>query len=275
MKNKYKRPNWQNMQPKNVFWKLTGAGNDFVLIEDRPGLKLSKLALKLCDRKFSVGADGLLAVKKDGKLLSVKYFNSDGSKAFCGNGSRCSAFWAWRQGIFGKDMILDTMAGLIKAKVISSEIVELEMPAPEKMKLFLKGSFSLKYPYIHFADTGVPHVVIEVEDERKVDVDKEGREIRFNKFFSPGGTNVNFVALRDGKLFVRTYERGVEGETLACQTGIVASSCIFWQLKKVKSPINIISKSGMKFRVCIEGDKIINKIFAQGPVKMVFKGEVL
>ncbi len=260
---------------KNIFWKLTGAGNDFVLIEDRIGLKLSKLALRLCHRKFGIGADGLLAVKKNGKMLSVRYFNSDGSEAFCGNGSRCSAFWAWKEGIFDKNMVLETKAGFIKAKIISSEVVELEMPSPQKIKLFLKGSFSSKFPNVHFADSGVPHAVIEVKDERKIDVDREGREIRFNKVFSPDGANVNFVALRNKTLFIRTYERGVEGETLACGTGIVASACVFWQIRKIESPINIISKSGMKFKVYIEGDKSISKIFAQGPVKMVFKGEVL
>lgn len=256
------------------FWKMTGGGNDFVLIEDRPGIRHSVIARKICDRKFGAGADGLLAVKKNGHLLSVRYFNSDGSEAFCGNGSRCSAFWAWKKGLSAKKLFLKTIAGTLCAGILPSGKVNLEMPLPGLIKFFIKGDFSRRFKEVHFADTGVPHAVVIVEDEEKIDVFSEGRKIRMDRSFSPAGTNVNFAALRKGKIFVRTYERGVEGETLACGTGIAACAAIFWKLKKVTSPVKLVSRSGADFSVSIEGKEKIEKLWAEGPVKIVFKGEI-
>ncbi|GAB4032607.1 MAG: diaminopimelate epimerase [Elusimicrobiota bacterium] len=257
------------------FWKMTGGGNDFILIKDGPGIRYSAIARKLCDRKFGAGADGLLAVKKNGIFLSVRYFNSDGSEAFCGNGSRCSAFWAWKSGLSGKKIFLKTAAGTLSARILSSGRVKLEMPLPGLIKLFIKGDFSRRFKEVHFANTGVPHAVVIVEDEEKIDVFTEGKKIRMDRFFSPDGTNVNFAAFRNGKIFVRTYERGVEDETLSCGTGIAACAAIFWKLNKVVSPVKLVSRSKAEFKVDIEGKEKIEKLWAEGPATIVFKGETV
>lgn len=255
------------------FWKMTGGGNDFVLIRNVKGLNLHKTALRLCERKFGVGADGLLAVDTFADRIVVKYLNPDGTEAFCGNGSRCAALWAMEKGFCGKKVILETKAGLLSALKRKKDRILLEMPAPKKVSLFIKGSFSNAFPNAHFIDTGCAHIVIIVEDERKIDVFSTGKAIRYNKIFSPEGTNVNFVAFRDGKFFVRTYERGVENETLACGTGLAACAVALYLLGKAGREISLISASKIKFCVKIDGKDKIERLWADGPAQIVFQGE--
>ncbi|NLI10221.1 MAG: diaminopimelate epimerase [Elusimicrobia bacterium] len=255
------------------FWKMTGGGNDFVLIENKTGLNLSALAIKLCDRKFSVGADGLLALSFKKNILKVRYFNSDGSEAFCGNGSRCSALWAFKNKIKDKKIFLDTFAGILGAFKGGKNKILLEMPPLRKISFYLKSPLKKIFPEIHFAYLGVPHAVVIVKDERKIDVFKYGNILRNSALFYPQGANINFACLRNGKIFIRTYERGVENETLACGSGMAASAAVFWSLKKVKNMVKLVSASKMEFLVKIEGEEKAEKIWAQGPAKIIFKGE--
>ncbi|PIS47514.1 MAG: diaminopimelate epimerase [Elusimicrobia bacterium CG08_land_8_20_14_0_20_51_18] len=261
------------------FWKMSGAGNDFVLLY---GLKASpakkaSLAAALCRRGKAVGADGLLLVNKLGRgSVRMEYFNSDGSGAFCGNGARCSALWAWENGLAsGKKLSLLTAKGILPAEIKGADRVRIKMPDVKEVKLDLKGNFPSWARKVHFLDTGVPHAVVPVKGLDSFDVFSRGRELRNHKFFGKAGTNVNFITLKKGVIRVRTYERGVEDETLACGTGITASAIAAGLLGKLKKPVKAVSRSGEKFSVWFEkkGPGAGN-VFIEGPAETVFKGEI-
>lgn len=261
------------------FWKMSGAGNDFVLLSGG-GLKtaaLKKMAVLLCGRRLAVGADGLLYVNKGrGSAVAVRYFNSDGSEAFCGNGSRCAAWWAWRSGLVkDRKFSLVTLAGVLPAEIAGRESVRMRMPDVAAAALDFKGRYPSGVKEVHFLNTGVPHAVVPVGDVEKVDVEGLGRALRHNRAFGPAGANVNFVSLRGGLARIRTYERGVEGETLACGTGITAAAVALALSGKVKSPVRLAARSGDRFRVwlTVSGAGALD-IRIQGPAKIVFKGEI-
>ena len=265
---------------KIKFWKMSGAGNDFVLLSGG-SLKtaaLKKLATGLCARKTSVGADGLLYVNKDGaNSVSLRYFNSDGSEAFCGNGSRCAAWWAYSTGLVknGK-FLLKTAGGELAVEIKGMESVRMRMPDVEDVSLGHGGAWSKPVRSVHFLDTGVPHAVVPVYDLENLDVGGVGRLLRFHKAFGTQGTNVDFVRVSGGKVYVRTYERGVEGETLACGTGITASAVALALNGEVKSPVTLIARSGDAFRVWLKpAGAGAKEIYIQGPAKIIFKGEIL
>ncbi len=264
---------------KIIFWKLSGAGNDFVLLTGgRPGTAVLKnLASKLCAPKLGVGADGLLYVNKAGvNSVSVRYFNSDGSDAFCGNGSRCSAWWAYSSGLMKrKKFQLRTISGDLPVEIVSAESVKMRMPDVPGVKAGFKGKYPPGIELVHFLNTGVPHAVVPVKDLERTDVSGLGRALRFNKAFGPGGANVDFVKKRGGLVLVRTYERGVEGETLACGTGITASAVALALAGQVKSPVALVTRGGDKFRVWLRpAGSGASDIYLQGPAKLVFKGEI-
>lgn len=258
---------------------MSGAGNDFVLITGS-GLTtaaLKKLAVRLCERKLAIGADGLLYVNKAGlDAVSVRYFNSDGSEAFCGNGSRCAALWAGREGLMKTwRFLLKSAAGELPVEIISQESVRMRMPDVPVVSLRHKGTWSRPVKAVHFLNTGAPHAVVPVEDLEVLDVAGLGRLLRFHKAFGPAGTNVNFVRLEKGVIKVRTYERGVEGETLACGTGITATAVALGLDLGLKSPVTLVPRTGEKFRVWYrrEGDGAAD-IYVQGPAKIVFSGQI-
>ncbi|MDR0977783.1 MAG: diaminopimelate epimerase [Endomicrobium sp.] len=264
------------------FSKFSAAGNDFVLIDNRESIIADRdcqnLAKKLCDRKYSIGADGLILLEKSSsKDFKMKYFNSDGSYAsMCGNGGRSVAKFAYDLGAAGSKMVFETDAGLINAEILSDNRVKLDLYDPKDLRRDLKIKTNGCCFEADFINTGVPHVVVFVDDIEKIDVFKYGREIRYHKFFAPAGTNVNFVHIsQDGILFVRTYERGVEGETLACGTGITASGIISMVKGFLKSPVKVIARGGDNLLVSakIEKDKI-SSVVLEGPVIGSFKGVV-
>ncbi len=264
---------------KIKFWKVSGAGNDFILLTGgrRNTAALKKLALKLCAQKLAVGADGLLYVNKAGAgAVSMRYFNSDGSEAFCGNGSRCSAWWAHCSGVMKrKKFLLQTVSGVLPVEIISSESVKMRMPDVPEVKPGFKGKYPPGVKAVHFLNTGVPHAIVPVEDLEKTDVKGLGRALRFNKAFGPEGTNVDFVKASAGGVYVRTYERGVEDETLACGTGITASAVALTLAGRVSSPVALIARSGEKFRVWLKtAGRGAREIYIQGPAKIVFEGEI-
>lgn len=264
---------------KIKFWKMSGAGNDFVLLQGGApaSARLKKLAVRLCDRRLGVGADGLLHIAKAGpRLLTVRYCNSDGSEAFCGNGSRCAAWRAWSSGLIrDSEFTLRTAAGDLDAEIVSAETVRMRMPDVKGACLNFAGNYPAGIKQVHFLNTGVPHAVVPVRDLKGTDVAALGRALRFNKAFGRAGTNVNFVRLAGSTVQVRTYERGVEGETLACGTGLTASAVALALAGLVKSPVTLAARSGDKFRVWLKPAPAgAAEIRLQGPAKTVFEGEI-
>ena len=292
------------------FLKMSGAGNDFVLItgpalfpQKGQSAWLKKLAVRLCARKPAVGADGLLYVNKSGPgAISMRYFNCDGSEAFCGNGSRCSAWWAYASGLVKKKKFyLKSISGNLPVEIISRETVKMRMPDVGAVSLCRKGVWPKPLNIVHFLNTGVPHAVAPVKNLKTLDVAALGRLMRHHKAFGKAGANVDFVRAENGVVKIRTYERGVEAETLACGTGITASAVALGLELGLKSPVAVLSRSGEKFRVWYKragaavadgarpGDSArgrlhaggrgprqasVTDIYIQGPAKIVFKGQI-
>ena len=264
------------------FSKLTAAGNDFVSIDNRKNIisakQYQRLAKKLCDRKYSIGADGLLFLEKSSACdFKMTYFNSDGSHAaMCGNGGRSIAKFAYRIGAAKKKMVFETDAGIVNAKIAEDGRVKLDLYNPSDLKRNLKIDADDKIFEADFLNTGVPHIVIFVDDIEEIDVLKYGRIIRYHRMFAPAGSNVNFVKV-SGKntIFTRTYERGVEGETLACGTGITAAAIISGIRGYVKPPVHVIAKSGDELNVSYKynGKKITNVVL-EGPALITFEGKI-
>jgi len=262
------------------FWKMSGAGNDFVLINAR-GLstaRLKSLAVRHCDRKAGIGADGLLCANKTGAgNIALRYFNSDGSEAFCGNGSRCAAWWARATGLVkGSELELATIRGILPARITGREKVKMRMPAVPVVRLCHKGKYPVPVKTVHFLDTGVPHAVVPLKNIGSIDVNALGRQLRFNKAFGPAGANVDFVEFKGLLLHIRTYERGVEAETLACGTGITAGAVALGLEKGLRSPIRVIARSGERFKVWFKSAPCgsVDDIYIEGPAKIVFEGTI-
>ena len=263
---------------KIKFWKMSGAGNDFVLITGGryKSAALKRLAVKFCAAKTGIGADGLLYVNKAGRgAVSVRYFNSDGSEAFCGNGSRCAAWWAHLAGLAGRRFLLRTAAGSLPAEITARETVRMGMPDVARASLNFPGKYPRGIKAVHFLNTGVPHAVAPVSGLDDFDVAGLGRALRDNPVFGREGANVNFVGVRAGRVYVRTFERGVEGETLACGTGLTASAVALALAGAVKPPVRLRSRSGEDFTVWLNpAGEGATDIRIQGPARIVFKGEI-
>jgi diaminopimelate epimerase len=231
------------------FSKLNGSGNDFLLIDARDGamegIDRPLFASKVCDRARSVGADGVIVVEASRKAdFRWDFYNADGSHAeMCGNGGRCVARFALAREIAGKEMAFETAAGMIHATV-SGRRVKLQMTRPTDLALDRTLTLNGEKQTYSFLNTGVPHAVLFVSDLERADVAGVGRGIRQHEAFAPRGTNVNFVQERDGALWVRTYERGVEGETLACGTGAVASGIIAAVRGLFEPPVAVRTRGG-------------------------------
>ena len=253
------------------FSKLNGSGNDFLLIDNRSGIMdgvdLPEFVEKVCDRSRSIGADGVILIEKSRRAdFRWQFFNADGSRAeMCGNGGRCAARFAVERKIAPRDLGFETTAGLIKAEVANRR-VKLQMTVPRGLALSRTLSLGGRKMIYSFLDTGVPHAVLFVPDLEKVDVMGTGRGIRTHRAFAPRGTNVDFVQVKDGAVLVRTYERGVEGETLACGTGAVAAGIISCLHGYAIPPVPVRTRGGeiltIHFdpkkkgfgEVCLEGD---------------------
>jgi len=264
------------------FWKLEGAGNDFLGLDGRAGgfkLKRQQIA-DLCDRRRGVGADGVLVVEKPkvrGADFRMRYYNSDGGEAeMCGNGARCFALLARAvSGRKGNELRVQTQAGLLTLRMSGRE-VQVSMTEPTKLRLGKKVVVAGRKVVVDFLNTGVPHAVLFVRSVRSIDVAKQGRAIRYHSAFAPSGTNVNFVEIgRGNRIHVRTYERGVEGETLACGTGVVAASILSNLRRGLRSPILVTTRGGDHLRV---GFSIENgharKVTLQGPARIVYTGVI-
>jgi diaminopimelate epimerase len=258
------------------FTKMNGAGNDFVVLDNRElALSLTRdIIARLCDRHRGVGADGLLAVEpsvQDGDYR-MRYYNADGGEAeMCGNGARCFARFARRLGAHSDSIAFETPAGLISAAFEGDEVA-LRMSEPKDPAGPLHLDAAGSSWEVHSLNTGVPHAVVFVEDLDAVDVMGAGRALRSHTAFAHAGTNVNFVQVEQpGRLRIRTYERGVEGETLACGTGVTAAAIIHSQLANATSPVAVQVAGGDTLKVRFGGP---DGVVLVGPADFVFDGKI-
>jgi diaminopimelate epimerase len=284
---------------------MNGAGNDFVFIDNRSRkIQLQPAQIvRLCGRHKGVGADGviLLVPCQSGKAdWAWDFYNSDGSSAeMCGNGARCFARFVRRLTGAKGNLSFETRAGVITARFDGDNVkadltlhsgqagrtevprpqgddVTVNLTPPKDLRLHQKVKLSIGPTEIHSLDTGVPHAVLFVTDADQAMVQPLGEEIRRHPHFAPRGTNVNFVqVLEPGRIRVRTYERGVEGETLACGTGVTASALITAELRGFPSPIQVQVQSGDKLAISFErANGQFTKVGLAGPADFVFEGRI-
>ena len=253
-----------------AFNKYQGTGNDFIIIDNRnnvfnPGN--SGLINRLCDRRFGIGADGLILIGAlDGYDYEMIYFNSDGFRGtMCGNGGRCAAAFAFKHGIAGPSQRFLAPDGIHEAHS-ENNIIRLTMSDVKNVSK-ISGN--------HFINTGSPHYVVFTSDPDNLDVFSEGRKIRWSDEFKPGGTNVNFVEIQQDGIFVRTFERGVEDETLSCGTGVTASAIAsVLSGHFVSTPVKVRTRGGeLKVEFEIRPD-LITGIKLCGPATFVFEGTI-
>ena len=263
------------------FTKMNGAGNDFVLIDNRRGevtLQPDQVA-RICHRQLGVGADGLMLLvpSKQGKAdWAWDFYNNDGSTAeMCGNGARCFARFIQKHAGANGRTSFETIAGVIGA-TFEGERVRVNLTAPKDLRLNEQVDLSIGSTPVHSLNTGVPHAVIFVPDADKAMVQNIGPEVRFHKHFAPRGTNVNFAqVLGPGKIRVRTYERGVEGETLACGTGVTASALVSAKLHGFTSPVTVKVQGGDTLEVTFrEEGGAFKDVHLAGPADFVFDGQI-
>jgi diaminopimelate epimerase len=256
------------------FWKYQGYGNDFIILDEtKSPYHLTSAQIRgLCDRHFGIGADGLMMLTPSTLSdFKMDYYNADGKLAsMCGNGGRCVAMFAFLQGIAPRNMRFEAYDGIHQA------IIEEVFPESNKCLVSLQMADVKEVEQngnFYFLDTGSPHYVEFVENLAEMDVVKEGRVTRYSERFSPAGTNVNFVELKDKRLFVRTYERGVEDETLSCGTGVTASAIAAF-LETGQQDFQIRT-SGGEFRVDFEKTgNAFTSVWLHGPAEMVFNGRI-
>lgn len=264
------------------FVKMSGTGNDFILIDHRKPVitreAMPDFARLVCRRMFSVGADGLIFIENSDQAdFKWLFFNADGSEAeMCGNGARCAARFAYMKGIAPAHMRFETVAGIIEANVSDINVSVLMTP-PTNFRHDLELDCDGRSVLLHSVDTGVPHAVVFVDDYDQVDICQLGRRIRYHQEFMPAGTNVNFVMQQGSGVFkVRTYERGVENETLACGTGAVASALIAAVQGQTESPVEIVTSGGDRLSIIFdlhEGPAATN-VFLKGPAHVIYNGEL-
>lgn len=265
------------------FTKMNGAGNDFVVVDNRGGsLPLSKESIEqLCDRHRGVGADGLLAVEPSlsGADFRMRYYNADGGEAdMCGNGARCFARFAARLlPQLPGELSFETPAGLIRA-TFSAGLVTINMSEPHGLRepadLEVDGQGTCT---VHFLNTGVPHAVVFVEDVEAVDIARAGASLRWHPAFAPKGTNANFAqVVSPGNLILRTFERGVEGETLACGTGVCATAILHHLATGAPAPVSVRVRGGDTLTVGFETPAAgsIQNVTLTGPADFVFDGTI-
>jgi len=267
------------------FYKMNGAGNDFIVIDNRDlSIRLDKDTIEaLCDRHRGIGADGLLAVEpaEHGADYRFRYYNADGGEAeMCGNGARCfGRFTAHLGENVAERVTFETIAGTLAAELVG-ENVRIAMSDPKDLRLDTGVSIPGLGAALHFVNTGVPHVVAFVaggEAFEELDVYTQGKAIREHSAFAPAGTNANFATvLAPGHIEIRTYERGVEDETLACGTGMVACALVHHLLTGAPSPVKVVVAGGDTLEIAFRktGDAGFHDVTLTGPADFVFEGDI-
>lgn len=263
------------------FTKMNGAGNDFVLLDNR-ARKLSlarEQIVKMCDRHRGIGADGLILLVPctSGRAdWAWDFFNSDGSSGeMCGNGARCFARYVQKVAGAADQLSFETLAGVIRTE-FRGELVTVNLTTPEGLALNHELPLSTGRQVVHSVNTGVPHAVLFVPDADRAMVQQLGPEVRRHQHFAPRGTNVNFVqVLGPGRIRVRTFERGVEGETLACGTGVTASALIAARVHGFESPVRVQVQSGDQLEVSFkDAGSGFSDVRLTGPAEFVFDGKI-
>jgi diaminopimelate epimerase len=267
---------------KNIpFCKMSGCGNDFIIIDNRSsawdGMKNPGFVKAVCREKLSVGADGLIFIEKsDSSDFKWRFFNADGSEAeMCGNGARCAARFAFLNGIAGASLSFETIAGIIHAEV-NGAIVKTQLSRPGNLQMNQELAVDGAVVTFHSINTGVPHAVVFVDDLDGVPIKELGAKIRFHKHFQPAGTNVNFISIKaDGSIGIRTYERGVEDETLACGTGSVAAALVCIAMGRAASPALVKTRGGDILKVYAEPSQPpFSEAYLEGGASLISTGEI-
>ncbi len=264
------------------FFKMSGSGNDFIVIDNRSrivdDLELPKFIRCVCQRKMSVGADGMILIESSVKAdFSWRFFNSDGSRAeMCGNGARCAARFAYVNGIAEAHLSFETDAGIVSGQV-KADRAKVKMPDPFDLQLDYSIDLANGTALVSSINTGVPHVVVMRNALEDVDVFGLGREIRNHTAFAPTGTNVNFICLQgERRLAIRTYERGVENETLACGTGSIAGALVAARKLKWTSPIDVVTRSGESLTIHFFTDDKANfrDVYLEGDARIIYTAQL-
>ncbi len=263
------------------FWKMSGSGNDFILIDNRGGRiaseSMPRVVMRVCRRRESVGADGMIFVQSSNTYdFSWRFFNADGGEAeMCGNGARCVARFAHLNGIAGPEMTFETLAGRIAAEV-RGRVVKVRMPRPSKVQLDLDLPSADAWRSADFINTGVPHAVMRVDDLEHCPVVELGRMVRNHPLFAPSGANANFVRMTGpDALDIRTYERGVEDETLACGTGSIAAALVSAERGLVSSPTRVTTRGGEQQLVHFEKkDEEVSEVWLEGQTSIIYRGRL-
>jgi len=270
------------------FTKMVAAGNDFIVIQDKPAGNLPVLARILCDRRFGIGADGLLILEKSQKAdIRMRIFNADGSEAeMCGNGARCAAYAIASQrrrsgnlkkrdcfAPAGLAMTIETKAGTINAQVDGKQ-VKIQITEPKGIKLDIPIKVNGRSIKVNFINTGVPHTVVFVNGINDINVRQIGASIRNHVKFKTAGTNVNFAEVKGpNTIRIRTYERGVEDETLACGTGSAAAALIFALKNNLDDLVKVETQSGEILKVYFQRVNCkFSHVWLEGGAKIVYNG---
>ncbi len=269
---------------KIPFFKMNGSGNDFIVINNRENvventvdMSIEEFVRRVCKRRESIGADGLILIEKDNDYdFRWRFFNSDGSEVeMCGNGSRCAARFAFLNGIASLSMKFSTLAGVIEAEITGVNTVKVKLTNPKdyESKIKLEG---IDMP-ASFINTGVPHVVYFVDNIDIVNVKELGAKTRYHDYFGDEGTNVNFAEVVDeNTIKIRTYERGVEDETLACGTGSTAAAVIAVLEGKCESPVDVVTRSGKILKVYVYKNKdSVEKVYLEGDALLSYIGTMI
>jgi diaminopimelate epimerase len=262
------------------FAKMHASGNDFIIIDNRLGQvsgDITSFVRKVCRPHFSVGADGLILIEGSNEAdFRWHFFNLDGNEVgMCGNGSRCAAMFAFMKGIAGRNLSFETLAGIIRAE-IKDDVVKVQLTKPfgyiPEVEIPI-GGVSRRASFIN---TGVPHVVYLVDDIEAVDIIGDGSATRYHDMFKPEGTNANFAKVADrGHILIRTYERGVEGETLACGTGATAAALVAGAKGLASSPVTLTTRGGNRLKVYFDWDGSgFDDVFLEGDAVLVYQGEI-
>ena len=260
---------------------MHGGGNDFVLLDHRerfiPEAEQPEFARRVCHRQVGVGADGLILLEGSDKAdFRWRFYNADGSEPeMCGNGGRCAARFAVLQGLAPEKLAFETLAGIIQAEV-SGRRVKLAMAGVGDFNLHQTIPLGDTKVTGHFVRVGVPHVVVPVDDLEAAAVTEWGRLIRFHPRFQPAGTNVNFVRFMGPKdVAIRTYERGVEDETLACGTGSVAAALVGASLGQLSPPVAVHTRGGEILKVYFKSQSgALSEVYLEGDALVVYQGQL-
>jgi diaminopimelate epimerase len=255
------------------FFKYHGTGNDFILIDNRnagfnPG---PAVVARLCDRHFGIGADGLILLERHASVdFLMRYFNPDGGEAtFCGNGSRCIVSFARYLGIISQHTTFMAADGLHAASVVNKidneDAVQVQMKVDDDILTTAEG---------YFIDTGSPHLVLFKENIAAIDVTTEGKTIRNQQRWGKEGVNINFAKIEANAVKLRTYERGVENETLSCGTGAVAAALVAAFAGGLKAPVSVLTAGGKLNVHFVRKKNSFENVQLEGPAKMVFAGNI-